>query len=502
MNATTHLVDFETGIIGAGFAGLGMAIRLVKEKRNSFVVFERAGEVGGTWRDNIYPGCACDVPSYLYSFSYEPNPDWSRMYSPQEEIWKYMKKCVDKYGLKDKIKYHTEIIHCEFETETACWKLTDRNGETYSVKNLVCGLGPLNRPSLPSIPGMEKFEGKTMHSSGWDGSYDFKGKNVAIIGTGASAIQIVPELAKEAAKLDVYQRTPPWIVPKPDRRIGNFEKFLNRYLPFIQRQHRHLIYWLNELKGLAFMGNQTLSEMGTKNALKHIKKSIKDPELQKKVTPHYKMGCKRVLISNDYYPALQKANVELITDNLVSIGAHSLKEATGKERETDVIVYCTGFLASEFICEMKIKGLQGRELLEEWLNKGAEAYYGITVSGFPNLFFLVGPNTGLGHNSIIHMIESQVNYVMDCFQIIENKNSNGYLDLKPEVQEKFNALLQEKLKPTVWNSGCKSWYLNSVGKNTTIWPALTVSYRKQTKKANPEDYQYVAVSALKSKTTA
>lgn len=492
--------DFKVAIIGAGFAGLAAAHHLLKAQKTPLVIFERANEVGGTWRENIYPGCACDVSSHLYSFSFAPNPDWSRMYSNQAEIQDYLIKTTDNLGLRPFIRFNSEIIRTEFDESKGYWQLSDRQKRTYTAQIIIMAIGPLNRPNYPKIKGLENFQGKSFHSTHWDYSYDLKGKNVAVIGTGASAIQFIPQIASQVKKLLVFQRTPPWIVPKMDRKMWAIEKWMFRYLPFTQAMYRGLIYWFNELRGLAFLGNEKFNQKAKEIALKHLNNAIKDPKLRENLTPNYKIGCKRILISNDYYPAIARPNVDVITQGIAEVKENSIIGLDGTDYQVDAIIFGTGFVVSEYFVDLNVIGCKGRNLFAEWAKTGAEAYYGISISGYPNLLTLVGPNTGGGHNSIVHIIESQVNYVVDYLNILDKNGSDTYLDLKPEVQAQFNAQLQEKMTSTVWASGCKSWYMNVQGKNTTIWPGLNNSYRKKTKKVNPQDYSIIKVDkSLKMK---
>lgn len=487
--------DADVAIIGAGFAGLGAAIRLKQRSNTSFIVFERAGEVGGTWRDNVYPGCACDVPSPLYSLSFAPNPNWSRLYSTQPEILAYLKNVVARYDLAPAIRYDTEIIRTEFSEITGYWTLTDRAGQSTTARVVIGAIGPLNRPSIPNLKGLETFAGRAFHSVNWDHSYDLTGKRVAVVGTGASAIQIVPAIAPTVKQLTIFQRTAPYVTPRLDRPISPTMQRLFRQLPLLQQGHRAFIYWLNELKGLSFLGYETLNKFGTEQARKHLEAAISDPELRRKATPDYKMGCKRVLVSDDYYPALTRSNVELVTDRIAEVTPTAIIDQTGREHPVDVIVLSTGFVAADIICDLNIIGRRGRNLFEQWLTTGPEAHYGITTTGYPNLLFLVGPNTGLGHNSIVHMIESQVNYVLDYLDLLDRVGDGSFLDVRPEAQQAYNAQIQQKLATTVWASGCQSWYLNAQGKNTTIWPDLTVAYRKATRHVNPADYAVVKTAS-------
>ncbi|QKG52525.1 flavin-containing monooxygenase [Hymenobacter sp. BRD67] len=493
-----HSVD--VAIIGAGFAGLTAAIRLQQRGNTSFVIFERAEEVGGTWRDNIYPGCGCDIPSPLYSFSFAPNPDWTRMYSGQPEILSYIKQTVSRFNLRPHIQFNAEIIRTEFAEETGRWTLTDRAGHQTTARVVLVAIGPLNRPALPQLPGLGTFAGKTFHSSQWDTDYDLQGKRVAVIGTGASAVQFVPQIAPLVSQLYVFQRTAPWILPRRDRAFSEKEKTWFRRLPLLQRVQRELIYWRNELFGLLFMGNKKLAAQANELAARHLARAIKDPELRRKVTPNYQLGCKRVLISNNYYPSLTRPNVELVTEGIREVTPTGIVTHDGQARPVDAIIFGTGFVASEFMVDLHISGLGGRSLFGEWQQSSAEAYRGTTVSGYPNMLVLVGPNTGLAHNSIIHIMESQVNYVLDYLRNLDQAGAGAYLDVKPEAQRIHNEEVQRKLGTTVWASGCKSWYQTASGKNTTLLHTLTPAFRRSVKSVRLKDYvlrkpERVAVSS-------
>ncbi|WP_375446458.1 flavin-containing monooxygenase [uncultured Fibrella sp.] len=484
--------DVQVAIIGAGFAGLGTAIRLQMSGRTSFVVYERANDVGGTWRENTYPGCACDVPSHLYSYSFAPNPNWSKAYSPQPEIHRYLQECVGQFGLRDHIRFNTEVVDTRWLESDACWQLTDQRGGILTARVVVAATGPLNRPSVPDLPGLGTFAGTTFHSARWNHEYDLRGKRVAVIGTGASAIQLVPELAKITTQLTVFQRTAPYVTPRRNRDYALWQQRLYALVPTLQKVHRHAIYWFNELFGLSFIGNETINKLGTATARKHLEHQIKDPELRRKVWPNYKLGCKRILVSDEYYPALTRPNVELVTDRIEHVTPVGIRTSSasqdGTDRPFDALIFSTGFVVADIYLNQSIIGRNGRDLLGEWEQTGAQALYGLTVSGFPNLLFLLGPNTGLGHNSVVHMIESQLTYLLDYLRQLEQAGDDVFFDVKPEAQRTHNAQIQQQLAGTVWASGCQSWYMNQQGKNTTLWPDLTVTYRKATRSVNMADY--------------
>lgn len=486
-------------IIGTGFAGLAMAAKLKESGQNDFVLLEKAGEVGGTWRDNHYPGCACDVPSYLYSFSFAQNPEWSRMFSPQPEIFSYLKRVTDELGLRGHVRFHNELSEARWDDAAGVWQLATKGGERYTARIVVSGMGGLSRPAYPQgIQGLERFKGKTFHSQDWDHAYDLAGKRVAVIGTGASAIQFVPQIQKKVAQLDLYQRTPPWIIGKPDRRISEATKKLFARVPALQQAARSAIYWALEARAFGFVVNPKLMAVDENMARKHLAKQVKDPELRKKLTPDYKIGCKRVLISNDYYPAVSQPNVSLITEGIREVRTHSVVDNNGVEREVDAIIYGTGFQATDPVPAKMIFGKGGVDLLDTWRD-GPEAYKGTTIVGFPNLFLIVGPNVGLGHSSMVYMIESQVAYVMDALKVMQ-QIGKPVAEVKAEKQAEFNARLQEKTAGTVWNTGgCKSWYLHpKSGKNVTLWPGFTWQFRNETKKFDAEAYELSAAEAVPS----
>jgi len=480
-------LDAEVIIIGAGFGGLGMGIKLKRAGKDSFIILERASEVGGTWRDNRYPGCACDIPAMLYSFSFESHVGWSRLYPQQAEILNYLKRTSEKQGIRPHIRFTSDLAEARYDEAGGSWALTLRDGTVLRSRLVVSAMGPLNKPNFPNIPGRESFAGKSFHSSDWDYSVDLDGKNIVVIGTGASAIQFVPQIAPKAGKLTLFQRTPPWIIPRNDRAVGKLKKNARKRLPFYAWLVRKAVYWMHEIRALGFVVSPKLLELREKDVLKFIELSVPDPVLRKKVTPEYRAGCKRILISDDYYPALQRPNVELMTDGITEIRPHSVVTATGREIPADVIVYGTGFKATEGIVPVKVYGVNGREIGEAW-SDSVEAYLGTSVAGFPNFFFVIGPNTGLGHNSMVFMMESHYDYIMGALEHLERTNLTS-LDVKPDVMRAFNDRLQNKMKGTVWSSGCSSWYQDSKGKNVSLWPGFTFAFKRRTRAFDPAVYR-------------
>ncbi|QUH04758.1 NAD(P)/FAD-dependent oxidoreductase [Saccharopolyspora erythraea] len=482
--------DTSVVIVGTGFSGLGTAIKLKQAGIHDFVVLEKSDDLGGTWRDNTYPGCACDVPSLMYSFSFEQNPDWSRFFAGQQEISDYLQHCADKYGVREHIHYGVEFTGAEYDETTRTWRVSTKAGTEYVGRALVSGVGALHIPSYPDLPGVEGFEGEVFHSAQWNHDYDLEGKRVAVVGTGASAIQFVPQIAKEVAQLHLFQRTPPWIQPKPDRPISEGVRKWFRRLPLAQRVARAAVYWLLEARSLVVFSPRfgRISEMLSK---RYIRRTIKDPELRKVVTPDYSIGCKRILLSSDYYPALNRSNVDVRTSGIKEVRKRSVVTGDGEEHAVDAIIYGTGFHVTDAFDHLDIVGREGRKLQDAWKD-GMEAHLGITVSGFPNLFFLLGPNTGLGHNSVVFMIESQINYVLSCLRPI-CRGDIGHIDVRQSVQDEFNREIQSKLSGAVWSEGgCQSWYLDANGINRTIWPGPTWKYWLRTRKADPADYEIQA----------
>lgn len=486
-------VDFDIAIIGAGFSGLGMAIRLKQAGIDSFTIYERADEVGGTWRDNHYPGAACDVASHLYSFSFDQNADWSRAYGEQPEIFDYIRDCTERYGLREHIRFNSEITRTEFDDETGLWTGHTSDGHSFTARAVITGTGALSDPALPAIPGIDDFGGQLFHTATWDDDYDLSGKKVAFIGSGASAIQAMPAIAEQVEYMSVFQRTPSWIMPKPDRAIGAAEKRLYRLLPPALHARRLRLYWENELYAPFVISDiKPLKDFAEGLARRHIRRQVKDPALRQAVTPDYRIGCKRVLISNDWYPALQRDNVTLETDGIERITERGIVTRDGREVAVDVIVCATGFKVPSQAAPFPVHGRDGLSLNDAWRD-GAKAYKGMTVSGFPNLFFLMGPNTGPGHTSVLAFTEKQMDYTLQAIQYL-GRHDLKYIDVKHRVQERFNRELQWRMKHTAWTSGCNSWYLTDSGKNTTLYPGFNWEYRLRVRRFAPGDYVREALS--------
>jgi cation diffusion facilitator CzcD-associated flavoprotein CzcO len=473
-------------IIGTGFAGLGMAIQLRQHGMTNFVVLERAAEVGGTWRDNCYPGCACDVPSQLYSFSFALNPFWSRSFSPQQEIWDYLRHCTDSYGVRPHIRFHHEVLDAAWDPLQRRWRVRTNCGElTGDV--LVTGTGSLSDPNIPDIPGLDLFQGTVFHSARWNLDYHLRGRRVAVVGTGASAIQFVPQIQPQVASLTLFQRTPAWIMPRSERNLRGFEQKLYRAVPGLQRLVRAGIYCGRESLVPGFTRNPRLLKFAEVIARAHLRRQIADPELRAKLTPDYAIGCKRILISNDYLPALTKPNVDVLTSGVTQVGADWVQAADGTRKEVDTIIFGTGFHVTDMPMASWIHGRDGRTLAEVW-SGGAQAHRGTTVAGFPNLFVLVGPNTGLGHSSMIYMIESQVAYTIDALRYLQRTGIPA-VEVRPEAQLAYNQTVQRRMAGTVWTTGgCSSWYLDTHGHNTTLWPTFTWRFRRATRRFQPAEY--------------
>ncbi|MBB6120722.1 NAD(P)-binding domain-containing protein [Nocardiopsis algeriensis] len=495
---------FRVAVIGSGFAGIGMAVRLKQAGLEDFVILERADEVGGTWRDNSYPGAACDVPSHLYSFSFAPNPDWSRSFSPQPEIFDYMKRVAGEHGIRRHVRYGHEVLSAHWEPEHNRWRIETGRGPL-TAQFLVSGAGPLADPAFPDIKGLDTFEGKLFHSATWDHGHDLTGRRVAVIGTGASAIQFVPQIQPKVARLTLFQRTAPWVMFRHDRDITKAERWLYRNLPFTQQIARKSIYWGRESYVLGFAKNPRLLGVVEAMGRANIHRSIKDPELRAKVTPSFRAGCKRILMSNDYYPALARPNVDVVTEGIAEIRPNAVvtRDASGREteHEVDTVILGTGFHVTEPPIAKRIFGGEGGSLADHW-GSDAQAFRGTTVAGFPNLFVLAGPNTGLGHTSQLFMLEAQIRYTMEALKYLCR---GGYdrLDVRPQAQRAYKEMVDRSMRGTVWvTGGCDSWYLNEEGRNTTLWPTFTWSYALRTRWFDPRNYDLRVDAGARTRTRA
>jgi cation diffusion facilitator CzcD-associated flavoprotein CzcO len=479
-NGNGSAPDVDVAIVGSGFAGLGIGYRLREAGIDDFVILERASDVGGTWWWNTYPGCQCDIPSHLYSFSFAPNPDWTRTYPLQCEIQAYLRGCAERFDLIPRIRFGHEVKRASWNEATSRWRIETSAGEL-TARVLIGGQGGLSEPRLPAIPGRDRFAGPSFHSARWDHSVDLSGKRVGVLGTGASAIQIVPGIQPEVAELHVFQRTPPWVMPHTDRPISRVERRLYRRFPALQRVPRRFAYWLRESVNPGFTRNTRLLGPLERRALLHMRMQVKDRALRAKLTPDYRIGCKRILPSNKWYPALQEENVELVTDGVAEITPRGIVTGAGAEIELDVIVYATGFHVTDIPFARRVVGRGGRTLDELW-SGSPRAYKGTAVPGYPNLFFLLGPNTGLGNNSIVYMIEAQIAYVIDALRTLREHDLET-VEVKPEAYRFWNDAVQRRMPPTVWNSGgCSSWYIDRNGLNTTIWPDFTWRFRRLTRR--------------------
>jgi cation diffusion facilitator CzcD-associated flavoprotein CzcO len=476
-------VHVKVAVIGAGFGGLGAAIRLKQHGFDDFVVLERAAALGGTWRDNVYPGCACDVPSNLYSFSFAPNPGWSSNFPAQPEIWDYLEACADRFGVRPHIRFGTDVTGAAWNEAERRWDLTTSTGDL-TAEFLVSAGGPLNEPAIPKLPGLETFQGTTFHSSQWP-DRSLAGQNVAVIGTGASAIQFVPEIQPEARRLTVFQRTPPWIMPRASRPLTALEKKVYGGLPAAQRLSRLGLYWGRETFAIGFL-RPPFMKAAQRIARRHLERAVADPQLRAKLTPHYMMGCKRVLMSNTYYPALTQPNVALVTEPIREVRPHGVVTADGVEHPADTIIFGTGFHVSDTPIAERVRGRDGRTLAEVWAGS-PKAYRGTTVAGFPNLFLLLGPNTGQGHTSAVFMIECQLAYLIDG---LEQMRRHGIrtIEPRPAAQAAWVHTVDQHMKPTVWAAGCDSWYIDETGRNSSVYPGFTWRFRQQMRRFDASAY--------------
>jgi len=485
--------DVRVAIIGSGFAGLGMAIALRRRGETDFVVLERAHEVGGTWRDNTYPGAACDVQSNLYSFSFAPNPDWGRSYSEQPEIQAYLQDVTDRFGVREHCVFGAAVSSARWDDAARRWLVRTSAGE-FRAQVLISAAGALADPTYPDIPGIDSFTGTVMHSARWNHRHALTGERVAVIGTGASAIQVVPAIQPIVETVTIYQRTPAWVVPRTDHPVKPLLRRLYRFVPGLQRAIRGALYLMREFLVIGMAKQRRFLTPAGKLAKAHLHRQVRDPKLRKALTPDYTIGCKRILISNDYFPAVAAPNAELVTAGIAEIRPTSIVTTDGVERPTDAIVLATGFHVTDLPIAEKICGRDGRSLADVW-SDGMVTNRSAAVAGFPNLFLLVGPNVGVGHTSMVYMIESQVAYVDDALRTMDAEGLE-VLETTPEAQAAYRELIAKKSEGTVWLAGgCASWYLDKHGHNTTLWPDFTFRFRRLTRKLDRENYVGIPVGA-------
>ncbi|MFE0153518.1 NAD(P)-binding domain-containing protein [Nonomuraea sp. NPDC059007] len=472
-------------IIGAGFAGLGVAIRLKQLGIDDFLVFERADDLGGTWRDSVYPGAASDVPSNLYCYSFVPEPGWTRTFPTQPEIQRYLRRCANEHQLDRHLRFGQAMLSSEWDDDAAHWRVGTSKGPL-TADVLVVATGPLSEPATPSVPGLERFTGTVFHSAAWDPSHDIRGKRVAVIGTGASAVQFIPGIQPQVAELYVFQRNPPWVMPRWDRDKTVLEKGLFRRLPSVQRLARTAIYLWREslLLGLAY--DQRMLKPAEWLARRHLRRQVDDPELRAALTPNYKLGCKRIILSSSYFPAITQPNTELVTSEIREVRQNSIISADRTERIVDTIIFGTGFERAHTPVAQRIRGRNGRLLTDAW-REGAEAYLGTAIAGYPNLFMMLGPNTVSGQNSSLVTMEAQINYAINAVRFMAQADVAA-VEVRGEVQSAFVADVQRKMTGTVWVSGCSNWYVDAHGRNTTLWPGFTRTFRRRTRRFDHENY--------------
>ena len=481
---------FKVVIVGTGFSGLGQAIQLEKAGIRDYVLLEKAAEVGGTWRDNSYPGCACDVQSHMYSFSYEQNPDWSRSFSPQPEIFEYLKGVADKYRLREKIRFGVELTGAHWDEKERRWTATTKDGREFVAQFVVSGVGGLHIPLIPEFEGLDEFAGAAFHSAQWDHTVDLTGKRVAVIGTGASAIQIVPEIVKDVGALQLYQRTPAWVMPRPNNPIPEWMRDAFTNVPGTRAAMRAGIYWVHEAVGFAMTKQPSLLKLGELMGKWNIRRSVKDRELRRKLTPNYRAGCKRILNSDTYYVGVADPKTEVVTDGIARFTPHGIVTSDGTERDVDVVVFATGFHVTDSYTYVDIKGPGGEDLGDRWTREGVSALRGITIADMPNLFFLLGPNTALGHNSVVFMIESQIRYAAHAIAAVDKAGAQALAPTRAAA-DAYNAELQRELAGTVWSTGgCRSWYMDEHGVNRTLWSGMTWQYWLATRKFKASEYKF------------
>ncbi|OBK94268.1 4-hydroxyacetophenone monooxygenase [Mycobacterium asiaticum] len=477
-------------IVGAGFTGLGAAIRLAEAGVTDIVILERGDRVGGTWRDTRYPGASCDIPSLLYSFSFVKNPRWSRTYSPASEICEHIEDMATRFGVRQRIRFGHRVTGLTFDEEAGVWTAQTSDHDHFRARTVILASGPLSDASLPDIRGLDSYRGHKIHSARWDPDYDFTGKRVAVIGTGASAIQIIPELVKQAGFVKVFQRTPGWVLPRLDVATPAPVQELFAKVPAAQLFARQLLFWGHEATATAMVWNTPLTSLVARLGQAHIRAQVKDPWLRRQLTPDFTPGCKRMLVSSDYYPALQRDNCKLIDWPIATLSPAGIRTSDGIEHHLDCIVFATGYDVHLTGPPFAITGLGGRSLADDWAG-GGQAYKSINAHGYPNLFFMTGPNSGPGHNSLLVYIEGQLDYAVRGITTILD-NDLRYLDVRADVQRRHNEKIQRRLTRTTWMSGCRSWYLTKDGFNASMYPGTATQYLRQMRDFRVQHYTAVA----------
>ncbi|WP_032369295.1 MULTISPECIES: flavin-containing monooxygenase [Nocardiaceae] len=478
-------------VVGAGFAGLAAVAKILAADPSADVtVIERASEVGGTWRDNTYPGCACDVPTSLYSFSFAPSPKWSHTFARQPELFDYLQSVVDRLNLRDRIVADCELLSADWSDTDQRWTVQTSKGAA-SVRVLVAATGALSTPKIPDVPGIDTFQGTVFHSATWNHEHDLTGERVAVIGTGASAVQFVPEIVDKAQRLTVFQRTPAWVIPRLDRTIGRVERTLYEKVPAAHRAVRGIIYGYREAYVTVLADNPWMLPAVKAFAKANLKRQVKNPTKRAALTPDYAPGCKRLLLSNDWLRTLDRQDVDLVTSGLTSVTENGVVDASGRNYEVDTIIFATGFTPTEPPVSHLLRGSDGRTLAERW-GGSPQAHLGTTVAGFPNLFLMYGPNTNLGHSSIVYMLESQANYVVSALSEMRDHHATA-VEVSESAQQQHNSWVDSSLDGTVWNAGgCSSWYLDANGRNSTMWPTYTFRFRNKTRTFDTSNYRLVS----------
>ncbi|NEA54261.1 NAD(P)/FAD-dependent oxidoreductase [Streptomyces sp. SID13666] len=468
--------EHETVIVGGGFSGIGMAIKLCLAGLRDFLVLEKGEDVGGVWRDHTYPGCGADVPATFYSFSLTPHHPWSSTYPPQEEIWAYLRQCVRDFGIKEHIAYRREMLTAAFDKDTQRWTIHTAHGQ-YRTRFLILATGGLSKPLMPNL---DSFTGTAFHTSQWDHTCELQGKRVAVIGTGASAIQVVPHIAIQAAQLNVFQRTPAWILPRLQRTHRLWEQRLTRRLPGLQRLRRAAAYWSLEVRGPVMYALPRLGRLAEAVARRHLHRHVHAPDVRKALTPLYRIGCKRILLSSDFLPALRQPHVRAVSEPISEIRGHEIVTQDGTRHPTDVIICATGYDVIDEYARLDITGTHGRNLAQVW-STGLSSYLGVNVAGFPNMFLLLGPYSAAGHTSVLFMAEAQMHYILRCLRLLDRTGARS-LDVRADAQQRFEDDIQRRSRRSVWTTGgCDSWYLDRTGTNRVMWPKSTVAYWLRTR---------------------